>query len=133
MTDPTSPGGSGEAPCPAEEWHRDGRGLWAVRRCRNWHTQKGSPHSFTQWEYNAQPPGLTEQSRQQEAWQPIETAPKDVKVLMFAPKERLYTTETIKQQPDIAVDDIRVSATRHWAWATHWMPLPARPQPKEPR
>jgi hypothetical protein len=112
MTDPTSPGGAGEAPCPAEEWHRDGRGLWAVRRCRNWHTQKGSPHSFTQWEYNAQPPGLTEQSRQQEALRAL---------LVWAKAERDDWSER--------------NADRYWQMnrVVAQIESAAPPQPKEPR
>ena len=40
--------------CLAEEWHRDGRGLWARRVCRNW--GKHPRHDFASWEYNVQPP-----------------------------------------------------------------------------
>ena len=61
-------------------------------------------------------------------WQPIETLPLDTPALMWAPKESLYTPETIENKPDIAKDDYRVSTRRWWAWATHWMPLPVPPR-----
>jgi hypothetical protein len=41
--------------CLAEEWHRDGRGLWARRTCRLW-APHGNRHDFSSWEYNVQPP-----------------------------------------------------------------------------
>jgi hypothetical protein len=53
----------------AEEWQRDGRGLWAMRACR-FAFKHSSQHEFTSWKYNVQPPAaalLTEQSRQLEA------------------------------------------------------------------
>jgi len=52
------------------------------------------------------------------AWQPIETAPKDTPILLYAPPEKL------SHDPD-QQSDIRVSTTRNWCWSTHWMPLPA--------
>jgi hypothetical protein len=41
--------------CLAEEWQRDGRGLWARRTCRLW-APHGNRHDFSSWEYNVQPP-----------------------------------------------------------------------------
>jgi hypothetical protein len=41
--------------CLAEEWQRDGRGLWAMRACR-YYEKHGKPHDFGSWRYNVQPP-----------------------------------------------------------------------------
>jgi len=41
--------------CKAEEWQRDGRGLWAMRRCLGGQGH-AARHSFTAWEYNVTPP-----------------------------------------------------------------------------
>jgi hypothetical protein len=49
------PGGEGLRACLAEEWHCDGRGLWARRTCRLW-APHGNRHDFSSWEYNVQPP-----------------------------------------------------------------------------
>jgi hypothetical protein len=57
-------------------------------------------------------------------WQPIETAPKDVRVLLWSPVSNLFSPPI----PKDAEPDIRVSSTRHWTWATHWMPLPEPPE-----
>lgn len=54
-------------------------------------------------------------------WQPIETAPKDVLLLLYAPARNLYRDVTGKS------GEFRVSATRNWCWASHWMPLPVAP------
>lgn len=56
-------------------------------------------------------------------WQPIETAPKDELILLYAPADKLWTPEKLHYG-----HDIRVSTTRRWCWATHWMPLPAAPK-----
>jgi hypothetical protein len=40
--------------CKAEEWHRDGRGLWAMRACVR-DTQHGGRHEFGVWRYNVNP------------------------------------------------------------------------------
>lgn len=53
-------------------------------------------------------------------WQPIETAPRNTKVLLYSPPENL------SNHPDQR-HDIRVSAPRDFCWATHWMPLPEPP------
>jgi hypothetical protein len=37
--------------CKAEEWQRDGRGLWAMRACRHFY-QHSTPHDFEPWRYN---------------------------------------------------------------------------------
>jgi len=51
--------------CKAEEWVRDGRGLWAMRRCMS-APSHGGRHLFTSWTYNVQPPGQSsERARQQ--------------------------------------------------------------------
>lgn len=41
--------------CKAEEWQRDGRGLWARRACNDL-ASHGGRHSFGLWEHNQQPP-----------------------------------------------------------------------------
>lgn len=41
--------------CLAEEWVRDGRGLWAMRACQ-YYAKHGKSHSFGSWRYNVQPP-----------------------------------------------------------------------------
>jgi hypothetical protein len=41
--------------CKAEEWQRDGRGLWAMRTCEI-HGEH-SRHLFGRWRYHVQPPG----------------------------------------------------------------------------
>lgn len=43
--------------CPAEEWHRDGRGLWATRSCISAQGHQ-SPHTFEPWRYNVTPPAV---------------------------------------------------------------------------
>jgi hypothetical protein len=53
-------------------------------------------------------------------WQPIETAPKGVRLLLFSPGHK------ISDDPDERAVII-TSTTRDWNWATHWMPLPAPP------
>lgn len=55
------------------------------------------------------------------AWQPIETAPIQGRVLMYAPPEALY------ERPQGESGEYRVTNRRNWTWATHWMPLPAPP------
>ena len=61
-------------------------------------------------------------------WQPIETVGFDQRAILWTPKERLYTPETIASHPDVATDDMRVGTRRWWGWATHWMPLPDPPR-----
>ena len=41
--------------CLAQEWQRDGRGLWAMRSCRHY-DQHSTPHDYEPWCYNVQPP-----------------------------------------------------------------------------
>lgn len=40
--------------CVAEEWQRDGRGLWAMRCCIS-HAGHDSAHTFEPWRYNVKP------------------------------------------------------------------------------
>ncbi len=44
--------------CKAEEWNRDGRGLWAERHCTDKRSHVGR-HRFSAWRYNVQPPALS--------------------------------------------------------------------------
>jgi hypothetical protein len=39
------------ADCLAEQWHRDGRGLWAMRACIN-KAKHSQSHVFHRWTYN---------------------------------------------------------------------------------
>jgi hypothetical protein len=41
--------------CLAQEWHRDGRGLWAMRSCE-YYTGHGKAHAFGSWKLDVQPP-----------------------------------------------------------------------------
>jgi len=41
--------------CLAQEWVRDGRGLWAKRACRN-DAGHVTPHQFAAWQYNVGAP-----------------------------------------------------------------------------
>jgi hypothetical protein len=43
--------------CLAQEWHRDGRGLWAMRSCQ-YYTGHGKAHAFGSWKYNVEPQAL---------------------------------------------------------------------------
>lgn len=54
-------------------------------------------------------------------WQPIETAPKEVPLLLYAPPENLYIDTTGMS------GEYRVAPTRNWTWASHWQPLPEPP------
>lgn len=40
--------------CQAQEWQRDGRGLWAMRNCIS-HEGHQSPHTFEPWSYAVGP------------------------------------------------------------------------------
>ena len=62
----------------------------------------------------------------QSPWMPIETAPKDVRLLLFSPGHK------ISDDPDEPTVII-TSTTRDWDWATHWMPLPAPPDTRPDR
>jgi hypothetical protein len=57
-----------------------------------------------------------------QGWQPIETAPKDERVLLFCPE----LSATNKQRIEL---DAAYSTKGRYAhsWATHWLPLPQPP------
>ncbi len=56
----------GEAGCLAEEWHRDGRGIWAVRRCSQLAgADHGPRHLFTSWSFGASQPVPSERRTEQ--------------------------------------------------------------------
>jgi hypothetical protein len=46
--------------CKAEQWQRDGRGLWAKRACTGLASHGGS-HSFGLWEHNPQTQNPTDE------------------------------------------------------------------------
>lgn len=57
-------------------------------------------------------------------WQPIKTLTDPDRVaLLWTPVERLYSPPHLETMRP----EMRVSARRHWTWATHWMPLPDPP------
>lgn len=51
-------------------------------------------------------------------WQPIETAPHDVRILLYVPE-----LKAIKEVPCV-----RTGLRKRWSIATHWMPLPEPPE-----
>jgi hypothetical protein len=128
MTNPTSPGGAGEALAKKLETEADE--LQAHRARRDLIDLLREAAAL-----------LTEQSRQQEAWQPIETAPKDeVRLILFNPDEHgeymgswsVQTGAYYEQLGGWQYDGESV-AYGNAHQPSHWMPLPAPPQPKEPR
>jgi hypothetical protein len=52
---PAAEGARPDGQCQAEEWVRDGRGLWAMRVCRR-AAGHGARHEFTSWYLNVNPP-----------------------------------------------------------------------------
>lgn len=58
-------------------------------------------------------------------WQPIETAPSDVEVLMFCPTRHVSNMERV----EVGVYHNTKGGTYN-QWATHWMPLPEPPKVK---
>lgn len=62
----------------------------------------------------------------QPSWQPIETAPKNVRLLLFSPGHKI--SDDPDERPVVIA-----STTRDWNWATHWMPLPTPPVSSTPR
>jgi hypothetical protein len=75
---PSAPDAALRAPtgdCLAEEWHRDGRGLWAMRACINKAKHGGrigGAHVFSAWRYNVHPPSV---ERPPVAAPPCESSP----------------------------------------------------------
>jgi hypothetical protein len=51
---PASVAAESPAMCLAQEWQRDGRGLWAMCACQ-YYQGHGKSHSFGQWKYNVAP------------------------------------------------------------------------------
>ena len=71
-----------------------------------------------------------EQAAQQ--WMPIETAPKDGTAVLVAEGRFIYCVEWNDEFEWWAVDDNKLGPFRlRGAAPTHWMPLPAAPQPKD--
>jgi hypothetical protein len=140
MTDPTPPGGAGEALAKSlPNW---------LKECAAYLLADSGACKYDE-EYAEKlreaAALLTEQSRQQEAWQPIETAPKDedVDVLLYVPGERALSIGHWEPEAYATPGDEDSHIPEGWwghlLWPvdgpqpTHWMPLPAPPQPKEPR
>ena len=67
------------------------------------------------------------------AWQPIRTAPDNVKVLLFCPRRGPSNPERVEM--DYAISGVQIgpysSISRH-PWATHWQYPPAAPSPTSP-
>lgn len=62
-------------------------------------------------------------------WQPIDTAPRNVLVLLYCPELCQSNPERIEL--DYASHGARVGQTStisFHSWATHWMPLPEPPK-----
>jgi hypothetical protein len=55
-------------------------------------------------------------------WQPIETAPKDIDVLLYCPERGPANHERIELR-----DYGSTKGGYVHSWATHWMPIPAPP------
>ena len=61
-------------------------------------------------------------------WQPIETAPKDVDVLLYCPDRGVANCERIELGPaSSGWTRYGVSNMSYHTWATHRMPLPPFP------
>jgi hypothetical protein len=60
-------------------------------------------------------------------WQPIETAPHNVAVLLYCPERCVSNRERIEL--GCASFGVRGQRSAH-SWATHWMPLPNFPTPQ---
>lgn len=62
-------------------------------------------------------------------WQPIDTAPHNVVVLLYSPYRDVTNPERIEIGCASFGSRCYVSSTiSHHSWATHWMPLPAPPK-----
>jgi hypothetical protein len=88
-----------------------------IMRIRNGMIPDGDAEDLIRKEIGALVGSHVQNSKQ---WQPIETAPKGVRLLLFSPGHK------ISDDPDERTVII-TSTTRDWNWATHWMPLPAPP------
>lgn len=69
------------------------------------------------------------QTHSREGWQPIDTAPKDGTVILAYVEGRLKDTwhDVIRYD----VDAMAWFSGITQVWPSHWMPLPAAPEPKE--
>jgi hypothetical protein len=86
-----------EAQCPAQEWQRDGRGLWAKRICIDdrGHT---TGHNYTAWRYNVTP-GL-------DALRPEEPPPQETNAADFLANIPVVTDPSVLE----ALADVRPEA-----------------------
>lgn len=67
-------------------------------------------------------------------WLPIETAPKDGRDILLAVVERGFMKCAVggwDDEEESWVEDFRGKGNFNYVPATHWMPLPAAPAPKE--
>lgn len=55
-------------------------------------------------------------------WKPIDTAPPEGRLILYAPPENLY------EHPEGKDSEIVVRRKADYCWATHWMPLPNPPE-----
>ena len=63
------------------------------------------------------------------AWQPIDTAPSNVPVLVFGYRHGRPVVHIAQKQPDVDVDGAERTAWTGCRFEpTHWMPLPEPPQ-----
>jgi hypothetical protein len=53
--------------CKAEEWHRDGRGCWAMRFCYKAQGH-GDQHNFVSWRLYVQPPSVSATAERGSDW-----------------------------------------------------------------
>ncbi len=61
-------------------------------------------------------------------WQPIETAPHGVDVLLYCPERGITNHERIELGTASSGWRTDRASTMSWhSWATHWMPLPDLP------
>jgi len=78
-----------------------------------------------------QPPASPAPSLTQAGWMPIESAPKDDSVLLYAPPAPIYAGRKrlgLLGEPQQDVHAWRCDSSGRFANPTHWMPLPQSPK-----
>jgi hypothetical protein len=80
------------------------------------------------WELHADLLAAAGSSAPPQGWQPIETLTDfDRQVIMWTPKEKLWSAAQIAKSPEFCRDQVCASTRRDWTWSTHWQPLPTPP------